>query len=69
MPVIAEPPPRWCNIGRSWHLDVDKQSIEWRVKPELANKMQKLVVRLARPILQRESKELIECLLCELIVN
>lgn len=69
MPVIAEPTPRWCYIRRTWHLDVDEQSIEWGVKAELPNKMQKLAVRLARPILQREPKELIERLLGELIVN
>lgn len=69
MAVIAEPPPRRCDIGRPWHLDVDEQSIEWGVKAELPNKMQKLAVRLAGPILLRKPKELIQSLLCQVIVK
>jgi hypothetical protein len=69
MPVIAEPTPRWCYICRTWHLDVDKQSIEWRVKPELANKMQKLAIPFAGAILLRKPKKLIESLLCDVIVK
>jgi hypothetical protein len=69
MPVIAEPPPRWRYICRTWHLDVDKQSVERRVKAKLPHKMQKLAIRLAGPILIRKAKKLIQCLLCGLIVK
>ena len=69
VPVIAEPPPRWRYICRTWHLDVDKQGIEWGVKAKLPHKMQKLTIRLAGPILMRKPKELIQCLLCGLIIK
>ncbi len=69
MPVIAEPAPRRCDIGRTRHLDVDKQSIERRVKAELPHKMQKLAIRLTGPILLRKPKKLIECLFCDVIVK
>lgn len=69
MPVIAEPPPWRCDIGRTRHLDVDKQSIERGIKPELPHEMQKLAIRLAGPILQRKPKKLIECLFCDVIVK
>lgn len=69
MAVIAEPPPRRRNIGGTWHLDVDKQSIERRVEAEPPYKMQKLAISLAGPILLRKPKKLIECLLCNVIVK
>jgi len=69
MAVIAEPPPRRRNIRGTRHLDVDKQSIERRVKAELPYKVQKLAISLAGPILLSKPKKLIECLLRDLIVK